>query len=204
MSLWLDVVWSYQGDILTAYFDGTRLETVVADPDATLDSPTIAPDGNRLGLARRTGIGTEVCAYDAAGLRCVDAPGLTAGLDWAKDSLTLYFTVREGTGEIWRVDFGTAIPVAELFVGTDSYRTIGLSFSADGERLVMAQDPSIVTASFVEIYDMQSGTATVIVPDDGHADRFPLPDRVPPFTTSQRYASLLISIKWRLNLTLVY
>jgi hypothetical protein len=96
MSLWIDVVWSNQGDILTAYFNGTRLATVVADPDATLDSPTIAPDGNRLGLAQHTGIGTEVCAYNAPGLVCVDAPGLTAGLDWAADSRTLYYNNSRG------------------------------------------------------------------------------------------------------------
>jgi uncharacterized repeat protein (TIGR01451 family) len=172
--LWHDVVWSYGGDIVTAYFDGTRFETVVEDPSAALDSPVVAPDGYRLGLARRTATGSEACTFDAAGLRCAQVPELSFGLDWAADSLSLYATAGHGAGTIWTVNVATEVPAAEQLLDAEVHQTIGLSVSRDGEQLVMAQDPfDLVTATFVEVYDLPGGTAATIVPDDGYSDQYP-------------------------------
>ena len=37
----------------------------------------------------------------------------------------------------------------------------------------MARDPNLITATWIEVYDVPSGATTTIVPDDGYSDRFP-------------------------------
>ena len=163
------MVWEYQGNLVTAKFDGTGFRVLVDEADP-LQIPKLSHDGQRLAYVK--GATTpQICVLNRTGTTCVDAPGLTYDFGWAAGSSKVYFTRNEGDGQIWAIDFGDTSPVATLFLDPPVYRSFGIACSVATGKMIMVHDPSNWTYdNYLSSYDFASGTSTTIYPSNGLRD----------------------------------